>query len=111
MKFVDCLAVLSENQTVLQAGIAARTMANIADILGCMAGPKGGLRSGPAANTTWSQAFHYLEVSLCELLLYPGKSNVFWDILELPCLCLSMCLSVYKILVSFKVLVGVLSHI
>ncbi|XP_067651598.1 L-fucose kinase-like isoform X1 [Haliotis asinina] len=42
-------------------GIAARTLANIADILGCMAGNKGGLRSGPAANKTWSKAFGYLE--------------------------------------------------
>ncbi|XP_045193477.2 L-fucose kinase-like [Mercenaria mercenaria] len=45
----------------LQAGMAARTLANIADVLGCMAGPKGGLRSGPAANTTWAKAFQLLE--------------------------------------------------
>ncbi|XP_048253759.1 L-fucose kinase-like isoform X2 [Haliotis rufescens] len=42
-------------------GIAARTLANIADVLGCMAGNKGGLRSGPAANKSWSKAFGYLE--------------------------------------------------
>ena len=48
----------------MQAGVAARTLANIADILGCMAGPKGGLRSGPAANTIWSKAFQLLEVGL-----------------------------------------------
>ncbi|KAJ8302778.1 hypothetical protein KUTeg_019174 [Tegillarca granosa] len=42
-------------------GIAARTLANIADNLGCMAGTKGGLRSGPAANKSWAKAFHLLE--------------------------------------------------
>ena len=46
------------------AGRTARTLANIADILGCMAGPAGGLRSGPAANTIWSKAFRLLEVGL-----------------------------------------------
>lgn len=45
----------------LQAGMVARTLANIADLLGCMAGPKGGLRSGPAANTAWAKAFQLLE--------------------------------------------------
>ena len=44
-------------------GIAARTMANIADVMGCMAGKIGGLRSGPAANQSWRKAFNYLEVS------------------------------------------------
>ena len=29
-----------------------------------MAGPKGGLTSGPAANTIWSKAFQLLEVGL-----------------------------------------------
>ena len=29
-----------------------------------MAGPKGGLRSGPAANTIWSKAFQLLGVGL-----------------------------------------------
>lgn len=43
-------------------GIAARTLANIADVLGCMAGKKGGLRSGPAANHAWADAFALLEV-------------------------------------------------
>ena len=45
-------------------GIAARTMANIADVMGCMAGKIGGLRSGPAANQSWRKAFNYLEVSI-----------------------------------------------
>lgn len=44
--------------------MAARTLANIADVLGCMAGAKGGLRSGPAANKSWAQAFQLLEVNL-----------------------------------------------
>ncbi|KAK7460328.1 hypothetical protein BaRGS_00038916 [Batillaria attramentaria] len=42
-------------------GIAARTMANIADVMGNMAGKIGGLRSGPAANQSWRKAFSYLE--------------------------------------------------
>ncbi|CAH1780096.1 unnamed protein product [Owenia fusiformis] len=43
------------------AGVAARTLANIADVLGCMARNNGGLRSGPAANKSWGRAFHLLE--------------------------------------------------
>lgn len=43
-------------------GIAARTLANIADMLGGMAGTRGGLRSGPAGNVAWRKAFSYLEV-------------------------------------------------
>ncbi|TSK13521.1 L-fucose kinase [Bagarius yarrelli] len=43
-------------------GVAARTLACIADVLGCMAGEgKGGLRSGPAANPAWASAFKLLE--------------------------------------------------
>lgn len=43
-------------------GIAARCLACIADVLGCLAGEgKGGLRSGPAANPLWSTAFKLLE--------------------------------------------------
>ncbi|XP_076469815.1 L-fucose kinase-like [Babylonia areolata] len=42
-------------------GMAARTLANIADVMGCMAGPVGGLRSGPAANQSWRKAFNFLE--------------------------------------------------
>ncbi|CAG5122605.1 unnamed protein product [Candidula unifasciata] len=45
----------------LSPGIAARTLANIADMLGGMAGTKGGLRSGPAGNVSWRKAFSYLE--------------------------------------------------
>uniref|UniRef100_A0AAY4CU99 L-fucose kinase n=1 Tax=Denticeps clupeoides TaxID=299321 RepID=A0AAY4CU99_9TELE len=43
-------------------GVAARTLACIADVLGCMAGEgRGGLRSGPAANPVWATAFSLLE--------------------------------------------------
>ncbi|XP_076049202.1 L-fucose kinase-like isoform X2 [Oratosquilla oratoria] len=39
----------------------ARLYAHISELLGCMAGPKGGLRSGPAANKEWTTALKYLE--------------------------------------------------
>ncbi|KAI1904031.1 hypothetical protein AGOR_G00001500 [Albula goreensis] len=43
-------------------GIAARCLACIADVLGCLAGEgRGGLRSGPAANPAWGPAFALLE--------------------------------------------------
>ncbi|XP_072374710.1 L-fucose kinase isoform X2 [Scyliorhinus torazame] len=42
-------------------GVAARTLACVADVLGCMAGGQGGLRSGPAANPAWTDAFQLLE--------------------------------------------------
>ncbi|KAL5013089.1 hypothetical protein ScPMuIL_011640 [Solemya velum] len=42
-------------------GVAARVLANIADVLGCMSGKKGGLRSGPAANDQWRKGFHLIE--------------------------------------------------
>jgi len=43
-------------------GVAARTLACIADVLGAMAGEKAGLRSGPAQNVAWKKAFQLLEV-------------------------------------------------
>ncbi|XP_038610452.1 L-fucose kinase [Tachyglossus aculeatus] len=43
------------------AGVAARALACVADVLGCLAQGKGGLRSGPAANQDWGLAFHRLE--------------------------------------------------
>ena len=46
-------------------GVAARTLANIADVLGAMADGNGGLRSGPASNEHWQPAFKYLEVKYC----------------------------------------------
>lgn len=42
-------------------GVAARALACVADVLGCMAEGQGGLRSGPAANPEWMQPFSYLE--------------------------------------------------
>ncbi|KAL0967867.1 hypothetical protein UPYG_G00258650 [Umbra pygmaea] len=43
-------------------GVAARCLACIADVLGCLAGEgRGGLRSGPAANPFWRHAFYLLE--------------------------------------------------
>ncbi|RLW01216.1 hypothetical protein DV515_00008186 [Chloebia gouldiae] len=47
--------------TASDAGIAARALACIADVLGCMAQGEGGLRSGPAANREWASAFGRLE--------------------------------------------------
>ncbi|KAM9289175.1 L-fucose kinase isoform 3-T3 [Morus bassanus] len=47
--------------TTGDAGIAARALACIADVLGCMARGEGGLRSGPAANREWALAFGHLE--------------------------------------------------
>lgn len=44
------------------AGVAARVLANIADVLGQLAMGEGGLRSGPAANQDWQKAFQLLEV-------------------------------------------------
>nr|XP_014347917.1 PREDICTED: L-fucose kinase [Latimeria chalumnae] len=45
----------------MDPGVAARALACIADVLGCAAKGEGGLRSGPAANQSWSQAFQLLE--------------------------------------------------
>ncbi|XP_006860375.1 PREDICTED: L-fucose kinase [Chrysochloris asiatica] len=42
-------------------GVAARALACVADMLGCMAAGQGGLRSGPAANPEWIRPFSYLE--------------------------------------------------
>ncbi|NXK82762.1 FUK kinase, partial [Amazona guildingii] len=47
--------------TAGDAGIAARALACIAEVLGCMARGEGGLRSGPAANREWASAFGRLE--------------------------------------------------
>ena len=43
-------------------GVAARTLACIADVLGAMAGERAGLRSGPARNESWMHAFELLDV-------------------------------------------------
>ncbi|XP_068724220.1 L-fucose kinase-like [Montipora capricornis] len=42
-------------------GVAARTLACIADVLGAMAGESTGLRSGPARNESWMEAVKFLE--------------------------------------------------
>ncbi|XP_048371210.1 L-fucose kinase isoform X2 [Sphaerodactylus townsendi] len=47
--------------TASDPGVAARTLACIADVLACMAKGEGGLRSGPAANKAWAPAFQQLE--------------------------------------------------
>ena len=44
-------------------GVAARTLACIADVLGAMAGERAGLRSGPARNESWMDAFQCLGVN------------------------------------------------
>lgn len=43
------------------AGVAARALACVADLLGCMADGEGGLRSGPAANKAWAPGYLLLE--------------------------------------------------
>ncbi|KAI0236301.1 L-fucose kinase [Lamellibrachia satsuma] len=56
------LSVLDEVAVECQsAGIAARTLANIACLLSCMARGHGGLQSGPAANQCWKPAMLLLE--------------------------------------------------
>ena len=42
--------------------MAARALGNVADLLGCLAAGRGGMRSGPASNAQWTQAFQLLEV-------------------------------------------------
>ncbi|XP_033970067.1 LOW QUALITY PROTEIN: L-fucose kinase, partial [Trematomus bernacchii] len=42
-------------------GVGARCLSCIADVLVIMAGGRGGLRSGPAANEAWSHAYSLLE--------------------------------------------------
>lgn len=44
-----------------ELGLAARCLTCIADVLVCMAGGRGGLRSGPAANKAWSSIYLLLE--------------------------------------------------
>ncbi|NXA17357.1 FUK kinase, partial [Ibidorhyncha struthersii] len=56
------LGTLDEVATTAgDAGVAARALACIAEVLGCMARGEGGLRSGPAANREWALAFGLLE--------------------------------------------------
>ncbi|KAL7857754.1 hypothetical protein AOLI_G00178560 [Acnodon oligacanthus] len=61
-------------------GIAARSLACIADVLGCLAGEgQGGLRSGPAANPSWAFAFRLLEQGkLVAGVQELAKQRVLW---------------------------------
>ncbi|KAK9952014.1 hypothetical protein ABG768_017880 [Culter alburnus] len=74
LPFFRAAALSGQQEALLQAldsvaanssgdlGVAARCLACIADVLGCLAGEgKGGLRSGPAANPSWAPAFKLLE--------------------------------------------------
>jgi fucokinase len=56
-----CCALDKVGMECSSAGIAARTLANIADVLGAMSRGAGGLRSGPACNNQWDMAFQLLE--------------------------------------------------
>ncbi|XP_071824036.1 L-fucose kinase-like isoform X2 [Apostichopus japonicus] len=59
---VDVLNILDKIAMETSShGVAARTLACIADVLGAMADGKGGLRSGPAGNKRWSHSFALLE--------------------------------------------------
>ncbi|XP_022056691.2 L-fucose kinase [Acanthochromis polyacanthus] len=64
LETLDSIAAGSMDQGVepgLQLGVAARCLSCIADVLVCMAGGRGGLRSGPAANEAWNSAYLLLE--------------------------------------------------
>lgn len=59
-----CLSVAAGSREAgsgAEPGVAARCLSCIADVLVCMAGGSGGLRSGPAANKAWSSAYFLLE--------------------------------------------------
>ncbi|XP_041651831.1 L-fucose kinase [Cheilinus undulatus] len=64
LETLDSIAAGSGEQTSesgAELGVAARCLSCIADVLVCMAGGKGGLRSGPAANEAWRSAYSLLE--------------------------------------------------
>ncbi|XP_034540706.1 L-fucose kinase [Notolabrus celidotus] len=64
LQTLDCIAAGGGDQGAesgAELGVAARCLSCIADVLVCMAGGKGGLRSGPAANEAWSSAYFLLE--------------------------------------------------
>uniref|UniRef100_A0A3Q3XKC6 L-fucose kinase n=1 Tax=Mola mola TaxID=94237 RepID=A0A3Q3XKC6_MOLML len=50
-----------EQEAESELGLAARCLTCIADVLVCMAGGMGGIRSGPAANEAWSHVYFLLE--------------------------------------------------
>ncbi|KAM9301554.1 L-fucose kinase [Gastrophryne carolinensis] len=56
LNILDTVAMESKD-----AGVAARALACVADLLGCMADGEGGLRSGPAANKAWAPGYLLLE--------------------------------------------------
>ena len=59
---MEAFAALDEvAATTKSAGVAARALACIADLLGEMTGGKGGLRSGPGRNESFREAFDALE--------------------------------------------------
>lgn len=53
-----------EVESGAELGLAARCLVCIANVLVGMAGGKGGLRSGPAANNAWRSAYLLLEKDL-----------------------------------------------
>nr|XP_058947533.1 L-fucose kinase-like [Pocillopora verrucosa] len=58
----DTLDILDQvASTATSPGVVARTLACIADVLGVMAGERAGLRSGPARNESWVNAFDLLD--------------------------------------------------
>ncbi|KAL9974567.1 hypothetical protein ACROYT_G011618 [Oculina patagonica] len=58
----DILEILDQVASgSISPGVAARTLACIADVLGAMAGERAGLRSGPARNESWMPALQFLE--------------------------------------------------
>ncbi|XP_041794358.1 L-fucose kinase isoform X2 [Chelmon rostratus] len=64
LETLDSIAAGSSKQgeeSGAELGVAARCLSCIADVLVCMAGGRGGLRSGPAANEAWSPAYSLLE--------------------------------------------------
>ncbi|XP_070686170.1 L-fucose kinase [Pempheris klunzingeri] len=64
LEALDSIAAGSSEQgaeSEAELGVAARCLSCIADLLVCMAGGRGGLRSGPAANEAWSSAYLLLE--------------------------------------------------
>ena len=66
----DILSLFVVASETSSPGIAARTLANVADMLGGMAGTRGGLRSGPAGNVKWKKAFALLEVGILSCLFF-----------------------------------------
>lgn len=47
-----------------EPGMAARILSNIANLLGCLSGGEGGLRSGPSSNKEWVSAYAVFEVNI-----------------------------------------------